>query len=777
MRHQLSLTMLLLPLLTVGSSAVGKTPKILGPSASIRITGHGVFHVLAKDYTGLGFGVGYAQASEAICDIASRIVTVNGERSLYFGPDRMTGDFLNNPRNLDSDFFWKRIADIDVVGRELKLPAPIGPSVELRQTIQGYVAGYNKYLAETGVSKLPDARCRGADWVRPITEKDVYLRALHWNLFRSGGMMVGQIVAAAPPHDTMSSVDLMDNVIEAEVARGYGSNMIALGGDSTDNGQGMLFANPHWIRDGSDRWMEMQITIPGKINAIGMQTLGLPVIQTGFNQNTAWAGTTSVPMRYTLYRLKLGRTPTSYIEDGVERKMTARTVRVQVRDANGAIEAREHVFWETPTGLLVTDPAFGWTKDTAYVMRDVGYTFRWLSQMLRLNTAKSAEDLAESGKHYMAVGWRNLSAADDQGNVIYVDRTAVPGVSDELLAKCEIKGLSSRVFVLDGQRSSCGWQSFAGAPVPGILSADELPQLHRRDYIAQSNDTHWLNNLRQPLEGYPKIIGADRTMRQLRTRNALQKVETRLAGTDGYPGNRFTLNLLKRITMDNRVFSADIWLADTVKFCADQAERKIVEACHAIATWDGTENIDSPGALMWRHFASAVLDLSPKGELFAVPFDVKHPVQTPRGLKIGDPRVREAMLKAISQLDGAGIAYDATLRNYQYAQKGSERIPIGGGSARVGQYNAVGDLWTSGSGYGPVLSGATFIMWMQFTPKGPVGESIFTPSQSPNSASPFYADQTRMWSEMKTKPMRFTEADILADPELKTLKVCAGTSC
>ena len=77
-----------------------------------------------------------------------------------------------------------------------------------------------------------------------------------------------------------------------------------------------------------------------------------------------------------------------------------------------------------------------------------------------------------------------------------------------------------------------------GAPVPGIFSADQLPQLHRRDYMAQSNDTHWLNNARQPLEGFPLIMGAERTPRDLRTRNALLKVEDRLAGIDGYPGNR-----------------------------------------------------------------------------------------------------------------------------------------------------------------------------------------------------------------------------------------------
>ena len=69
----------------------------ISAKASIRRTSHGAFHILADDYVGAGFGAGYAQASEAICDIASRIVTVRAERSLYFGPSEQTHDFINDP--------------------------------------------------------------------------------------------------------------------------------------------------------------------------------------------------------------------------------------------------------------------------------------------------------------------------------------------------------------------------------------------------------------------------------------------------------------------------------------------------------------------------------------------------------------------------------------------------------------------------------------------------------------------------------------------------------
>jgi len=46
--------------------------------------------------------------------------------------------------NLQSDFFWKRIQALDVVGRELRQPPPLGPTDGVRQLVRGYAAGYNR---------------------------------------------------------------------------------------------------------------------------------------------------------------------------------------------------------------------------------------------------------------------------------------------------------------------------------------------------------------------------------------------------------------------------------------------------------------------------------------------------------------------------------------------------------------------------------------------------------------------------------------------------------
>ena len=175
--------------------------------AEIRTTSYGVAHIVAQDAAGLGFGEGYASAKTDICEIAPRWVTVNAQRSLYFGADELVPTY-GDPgptTNIQSDFYWQWIIDTDVIGRELAEPPPRGPTQEVRDMVRGYVAGYNLYLKKTGADKIPDTRCKSAPWVRPITEKDVYLRSLHWSLFATSVNFISQYVDAAPPYGSRAA--------------------------------------------------------------------------------------------------------------------------------------------------------------------------------------------------------------------------------------------------------------------------------------------------------------------------------------------------------------------------------------------------------------------------------------------------------------------------------------------------------------------------------------------------------------------------------------------
>lgn len=54
-------------------------------SADLARTSHGVAHVRAENFLGLGYGLAYAYTEDNVCMLADSMLTVRGERSRYFG--------------------------------------------------------------------------------------------------------------------------------------------------------------------------------------------------------------------------------------------------------------------------------------------------------------------------------------------------------------------------------------------------------------------------------------------------------------------------------------------------------------------------------------------------------------------------------------------------------------------------------------------------------------------------------------------------------------------
>jgi acyl-homoserine-lactone acylase len=751
--------------------------------ARVSTTAYGVVHVKADDLAGAGFGHGYALAESDICTVADRWVTVRAERSKYFGIEGPR-DGQQTVTNLQSDFYWQSLIDRDLVGQELRQSPPVGPIPEVRDLVRGYVAGYNYYLAKTGIANIPDPRCRAKAWVKPITERDVYLRAFHTVAIATAGW-IGPMVDAVRPGD--GAAPAPSEGLGEPAPRLTMSNVIALGRDATDNGKGMVFMNPHWRWHEPERFFEVHLTVPGKLDVYGATFPGIPLVLLGFNRHVGWSHTASVPKRQTFYQLHLTPgNPTSYEYDGQPRAMTSRMVTVAVKEDDGRLTERRHTFWQTHFGPVIAMAGFPWTPTSGYALRTSIVDFRWLNQQYEMNAAGSAQQLDEAGKRYLAEGWLNTVGADDQGRVVYGDRSSVPHVTEELRNLCITSDQAKRAWtaqqliVLDGWRQDCEWGTDPDAPVPGILGPKRLPMLERWDYATNSNDSHWSNNPRRLLEGYDAIIGDERTQRSLRTRIGLEKLESRLAGTDGLPGNKFTLAQLEAITMNDRVFSGEIWRDELVTFCRGlPAQKGIPEACDVLAKWDLTDNLDSPGAVLWRRFMERLSPGSePDEKLFTVPLDRKDPWHTPRGLNKDDPRVMESLAGAISDLRNSGMALGARLRETQIEERSGLQIPIHGGAIPTGQYNLIlnGSGWIPGKGWRQVMHASSFVAWVQYTDKGPVGRSVLASSQSDNPTSPHHADQTLLFSKKQSKPILFEDRDIAADPKLTVLQLCRTVS-
>lgn len=76
-----------------------------------------------------------------------------------------------------------------------------------------------------------------------------------------------------------------------------------------------------------------------------------------------------------------------------------------------------------------------------------------------------------------------------------------------------------------------------------------------------------------------------------------------------------------------------------------------------------------------------------------------------------------------------------------------------------------------GVGYTKVQHGSSFVMAVELGRNGPSGRQILTYSQSANPNSPWYADQTRLYSGKGWDTIKFTERQLKADPNLVTYRV------
>jgi acyl-homoserine-lactone acylase len=783
----------------------------------VRRTRFGIPHIKADNFGSLAYGYAYAFAQDNLCVIADSYVTVNAQRSRFFGPDagyvfQGNGAAVNN---LNSDFLFQQIIDDGRIEALLTQEPPLGPRPEIKEGVKGYVAGYNRYLRDVGVANLPDASCRGKPWVRPITEMDVYRRFYQLALLASSGVAIDGIGSAQPPATSAPSGTQSANSTQTEPeqaarllkdryqALAIGSNAVALGKDATSNGHGMLLGNPHFPWQGSERFYQAHLTMPATvgrpaIDVAGASLFGVPLILIGYTDSMAWSHTVSTAFRFTPYELTLvPGIPTSYLVDGMPEAMTARVVSVQALKTDGTLETRTRTLYSTRYGPMLTSilglPIFPWTPVRAFALADANASnFRYVNHFFEMNQAKNSREALEILERNQGIPWVNTIVADKAGEALYADISVTPNVSNSKAQTCNTElGIATFQLlglpVLDGSRTACAWDNDADALQPGTFGPDNMPHLFRDDYVTNSNDSYWLSNPEEPLTGFARIIGDENATRTLRTRLGLVMVREQLAN-----GGKFTRQALQDMVFNNRQYAGELWRDALVGLCqqlpgglelSSSGPVVVSEACPALADWDLHDDLDSNGAILFRRFASRLLGVLPVGPgdiltpvadqlVFSTPFDANNAVDTPSGLNILSPLVHLALGDAVNDLTGAGIPLTAPLRGFQFEKRGDEKIPIHGGPGTVGVFNAINVGWQPPEGYPDVSHGSSYVQVVSFTDSAcPDVRTILTYSQSTNPASPHYADQTRLYSNKTWVQPPFCEADITADPALTVLEL------
>ncbi len=744
------------------------------PGVLIRWTDYGIPHVKADDWYHLGLGAGFAAAEDNLCLIAEEYVTVNGDRSRYFGD----GSYYLSSNgqtytNLQSDVFW-HVFDDEYITSSARWEDP-----RAQDLLRGHIEGYNRYVQD-----VPEGRheaCRDAPWLRTITMEDMERRVNKLQVLASSLFFAPYMVDASPLPGVADGVP--PGILPDQDTMNMGSNGYAFGSDAT-GGSGLLLGNPHFPWTGPERFSQIHLTIPGELDIMGMTLMGVPGVLIGFNDHVAWTHTVSTAWRFTAYQLELvpGQ-PMRYMHDGAEVPLTMESVEIAHQDGT---TSRHHIYFshygpiiEFPlagaAGLPAPEPigpeiGLTWTPQYAYTLRDANaHNDRIFEQFLAFNTATSFDDHVASLDQIHGIPWVNTIAASPDGRAFYADVSVTPNVPDGVWDACNTPvgvGLTeaARLPVLDGSTSDCDWRTDRA---DGVLPASEMPRVVTDTWVINSNDSHWLPNPDIRLEGFDRMIGWEESERSQRTRMGYVMIEERLAGDADCsidaraPCRAMTMDRLQTMLFSSRLHAAEDVLDEVLdETCAVSAAMSsagtvvdLQEACDVLAAWDRRADLESRGLAIFERFW---LKVSPT---WATSFDPERPVETPTGLVADDPRVRTALADAVSELRRAGIPLDVPGHSLRGVEHEGEWIPLHGARSELGSPSYMSFAWNNG--WGDMVHGNSYIQTVTWD-DGVHAEAILAYSQSTDPASPHFLDQTRLYGQKQWVHLPFAEQDVAA---------------
>lgn len=224
-----------------------------------------------------------------------------------------------------------------------------------------------------------------------------------------------------------------------------GSNNWAVSGSKTATGSPILCGDPHLDLSLPSIWYAIQLNAPG-VNVMGASLPGAPGVIIGFNDSIAWSVTNAQRDLVDWYQIKFSDdTKSKYLIDGkaIDTKRVVETFHVRGSE----------IFYDT---VLYTD----WgpvTYDDSFESKDKKYfSFRWIAHeksdevlaFYKLNRGRNHSDYMNA-LDYFSIPAQNFVFASVSGDVAM-----------RIQGKYPVRRKEEGKFVLDGSKSSNGWQAF-----------------------------------------------------------------------------------------------------------------------------------------------------------------------------------------------------------------------------------------------------------------------------------------------------------------------------
>jgi acyl-homoserine-lactone acylase len=496
-----------------------------------------------------------------------------------------------------------------------------------------------------------------------------------------------------------------------------GSNGIAIAPSRSADGATRLLVNSHQPYEGQVAWYEAVLESGEGWHVAGGFFPGSPFMLHGHNANLGWASTVNKPDLADVYDLKVDpKKPGQYLLDGQWKpfEKSVATFRVKVF---GPIlwTVKRDVLWSVHGPVFETDHG---TFALSYAGQG---EVRQPNQYMAMNKAK---DLASwrAAMAIQALPSINFIYGDDKGNIGYLSNGQFPVRKDGV----------DWAGTLPGDRSDLVWS----ARVPFA----RLPQVWnpRSGFVFNSNNNPLIATAPQdnmkPADFAPHLgLQTNMTNRSLRVLETYAR-DTSITAEEfdaykydlAYSDQGILASLIKEALTYDAKGNADLAAAQTI-----------------LRTWDRRTDIANRGA------ALAIMMGEPLG----------------RAAEMGEPLppLRPALDEAIKSLKAQFGRLDPTWGEVNRHVRGDVNVPIPGGpDVYRAVYGAKQD-----DGTFKANGGDTFIMFVTWDKNGGLSSRSIHQygSATKDATSPHYADQAKMFAEMKTKPVIFNRADLTGQIE------------
>ncbi|MEX6686458.1 acylase [Danxiaibacter flavus] len=388
-----------------------------------------------------------------------------------------------------------------------------------------------------------------------------------------------------------------------------GSNAYAVAPSRSANGHALLLANPHLPWEDLFIFYEAHLKAPG-FNAYGATLIGFPMLAIAFNEHLGWTHTVNTIDGSDKYELTLK--DDGYLLDGKKEMFSDKPIMIRVKKDDGGFREESFIIRSSKHGSVL-----GTKNGKAYAVRIAGIDhpdifYEWH----RMAAATSRKDF-ESALRMMQLPMFNVVYADDKGNIAYNFAGNVPvrDTGDWRLWHSNI----------DGTRSKFIWNAFH--------SYEQLPRLVNpaTGFLQNANDPPWTCTYPTVLkpDNYPAYMSP--LEMDLRPQRAVNMIKDQKA---------ITLQQLIDDKFNTGMEAADRLVPLLIEAAGKYGDSLAQKAAEVLKQWDRKTDSSSSGALLFMRWAER------NGrDPFAEPWNFKHPVETPSGLK--DPQ------QAVAALDSA----------------------------------------------------------------------------------------------------------------------------